>query len=64
FPGRDRGRTNNGSACRPLFLHSPHIASRSIRLSDQIRHGYDLVLDWKVTLGFEIAGFIELEFVL
>ena len=47
--GRDRGRTNNGSACRPLFLHSPHIASRSLRLSDQIRHGYDLVLDCTVT---------------
>jgi len=23
-------------------------ASRTVRFSDQIRHGYDLVLDWKV----------------
>src|ERR1700677_3761059 len=53
-PGRNRGRTNDGSACRPLFMRSPHIASRSMRLSDQIRHGYDLVLDCTVTPAMQI----------
>ena len=31
---------------RPSLLME---ASRTVRLSDQIRHGYDLVLDWTVT---------------
>src|ERR1700735_879624 len=67
-----RGRTNDGSACRPLFYAltanralatakaalstyrrtSPPILMRStstVRLGDQIHHGYDLVLDCTVT---------------
>src|SRR5580698_10926736 len=51
-PGRNRGRTNDGSACRPLFYaFTATRASRTVRLSDQIRHGYDLVLDWNLTRG-------------
>ena len=49
-PGRNRGRTNNGSACRPLFCAlTANRASRTVRPGDQIHHGYDLVLDWTVT---------------
>ena len=52
FPGRNRGRTNNGSACRLLSPHSPHGASRTMRLSDPIRHRCDQVL----TIGNYHAG--------
>jgi hypothetical protein len=39
-----RGRINDGSAYRPLFLHSPRRASRTSPLSNPIRHGCDQVL--------------------
>src|ERR1700691_1274489 len=29
-PGRNRGRTNDGSACRPLFMHSPRPEPRGL----------------------------------
>ncbi len=43
---RNRGRTNNGSACRPLFWTiTADRGSSIVRLSDQLHHGYELVLD-------------------
>ena len=57
FRGRDRGRTNNGSACRLLFLHSPRRASRTSLLSALEHHRYVQVLDWKVACEFQITVF-------
>jgi hypothetical protein len=51
FLGRDRGRINNGSAYRLLFLHSHARASRNTRLSAPEHHRYVRVLDWKVARG-------------
>jgi hypothetical protein len=43
---RYRGRTNNGSACRPLFWTiTADRGSSTVRLSDQLHHGHELVLD-------------------
>jgi hypothetical protein len=44
FRGRDRGRINDGSDNRLLFLHSPRRASRTSPLSDPIHHRCDQVL--------------------
>ena len=49
FPEDTGAAPITGAPADHCFLHSPHIASRSIRLSDRIRHGYDPVLDWTVT---------------